>query len=154
MAAYRLRTSKQRSFFIIMDFYKVLKSFTNDNRLNFSDILVLSVLVTHVQYQDENDSDICLSYADIKSEFERLSISSIRRSLVRLADTGYIKYNAQSNAKMTGKANTYTVLLDVPRVTKTIQKPNYQEKNTNKIQSSDDYIAEVATSIRKNPFLQ
>lgn len=128
-----------------MDFYKILKSLTKDNRLTFGDILVMSVIVTHAQY--ETDKTIEISFSEIHAEFERLSDKTIRRSLQRLSELEYIETIKQTAPK----PNKYKVLIDVGQVQ---AKPIYQKKPSNKIQSSDDFITEAKRVIAKNPFLQ
>lgn len=127
-----------------MDFYKILKSLTKDNRLTFGDILVMSVIVTHAQYA--TDKIIEISFSDIHAEFERLSDKTIRRSLQRLSELEYIETIKQTAPK----PNKYKVLIEVGQVQ---AKPIYQKKPSNKIQSSDDFIAEAKRVVAKNPFL-
>lgn len=134
-----------RGDFYFMDFYKILKSLTKDNRLTFGDILVMSVIVTHAQYA--TDKTIEISFSDIHAEFERLSDKTIRRSLQRLSELEYIETIKQTAPK----PNKYKVLIEVGQVQ---AKPIYQKKPSNKIQSSDDFITEAKRVIAKNPFLQ
>ena len=118
MAAYRLRTSKQRSFFIIMDFYKILKSITADTNLTFGDILVMSVLVTHAQYAD--NKTVQLTVKEIHEEFTRLSIANIKRSLNRLSELHYIEI-----IKQRPYANKYHVLIDIGQAQSKAQSSKY-----------------------------
>ena len=128
-----------------MDFYKILKSLTKDNRLTFGDILVMSVIVTHAQY--ETDKTIEISFSEIHAEFERLSDKTIRRSLQRLSELEYIKTIKQTAPK----PNKYKVLIDVGQVQ---AKPIYQKKNSNKIQTDDEFIERAKKAALSNPFLQ
>lgn len=97
---------KYKGAFFIMDFYKILKALTADNNLTFSDILVMSVLVTHAQY--EQDKTVQLSAKEIHEEFERLSIVSIKRSIKRLSDLHYIKTIPQHP-----HPSKHTILIDI-----------------------------------------
>lgn len=127
-----------------MDFYKILKSLTKDNRLTFGDILVMSVIVTHAQYA--TDKTIEISFSEIHAEFERLSDKTIRRSLQRLSELEYIETIKQTAPK----PNKYKVLIEVGQVQ---AKPIYQKKNSNKIQSDDEFIERAKKAAFSNPFL-
>lgn len=89
-----------------MDFYKILRAITSDKNLTFGDILVMSVLITHAQY--EPDKTVQLSYNDIHEEFTRLSVSNIKLSLKRLTELHYIETITQRP-----NPNKYRVLIDV-----------------------------------------
>ena len=126
-----------------MDFYKVFKSFSNDERLNFSDILVLSVLVTHAQFTE--DQTVELSFNEINAEFKRLNRLTIIRCLQRLAELEYIE-----SIKEKGKKNKYRVLIDVPKAQAQSDKPKHKK---NKLESDDNYMQEVQEAMNANRFL-
>ena len=127
-----------------MDFFKLLVSLTNDNNLEYTDIHVMSVLVTYAQYAE--DKTVEISANDIHDLFKRIPIRTIRRCLQRLEELHYIEAIKQKPPKK----NKYRVLIDIGQAQpKTI----YQKKNTNKIQTSDSFIAEAKRAISKNPFL-
>lgn len=139
-----LRNQNKRSFFIIMDFLKILKVLTQANDLELSDICVMAVLTTYAQYDDDQTTE--MSYKEIQDEFKRLSKSTIIRSIKRLAANGYISVSKNGTQK-----NTYKVLIDIP---KPQEKPIYQKKNSNKLQSEEEYIEEVKRAALANPFLK
>lgn len=128
-----------------MDFYKILKELTNKTNLELSDICVMAVFTTWAQYEDEQTTPE-MSYNDIKTEFPRLSISTIKRSIARLVTNGYIEIIRQQKPKK----NRYKVLIPI---TKPQSKPIIQNKISNKIQSDKSFIDEVKRVITKNPFL-
>lgn len=128
-----------------MDFYKILKELTNKTNLELSDICVMAVFTTWAQYEDEQTTPE-MSYNDIKTEFPRLSISTIKRSIARLVTNGYIEIIRQQKPKK----NRYKVLLEIP---KPQSKPILQKRIANKIQSDDSFIEDMTMAITKNPFL-
>ena len=129
-----------------MDFYKIFKTITNDERMAFGDILVMSVIATRAQFIE--DQTVELSFKDIHIEFPRLSDKTIRRSLQRLAELHYIEIIKQAAPK----PNKYKVLIDIPKGQPAPQIK--QKKNFNKIQSEADYIAEAKRVMLANPFLK
>ena len=129
-----------------MEFYKIFKTITNDERMAFGDILAMSVIATRAQFAE--DHTVELSFKDIHNEFPRLSDKTIRRSLQRLAELHYIEIIKQAAPK----PNKYKVLIDMPQVQPAPQIK--QKKNSNKIQSDSDYIAEAKRVMLANPFLK
>lgn len=128
-----------------MDFYKILKELTNQTNLELSDICVMAVFTTWAQFEEEQTTPE-MSYTDIQTEFPRLSLSTIKRSVMRLTANGYIEVIKQPPPKK----NKYKVLIDIP---KTKEKPIYQKKNSNKIMANDDDIAAYKEVAFKNPYL-
>ena len=126
----------------------MLKELTEQTNLELSDICVMAVFTTWAQYEAEQTTPE-MSYNDIQAEFPRLSLSTIKRSITRLAANGYIEIVHQPKPKK----NRYKVLIDIPKVQSKTQ-PIQFEKNSNKIASSDDYAAEAKRVMTKNPFLQ
>jgi len=135
---------KQKELFYIMDFLKILKQLTEADNLTFSDICVMAVLVTYAQYGD--DQSVEMSYSDIHAEFKRIPIVTIRCCIQRLAANGYIQIIRNGTQK-----NRYKVLIPIPEIK---AKTTYSKKPSNKIASSDDYVAEAKRVMLKNPFLQ
>ena len=129
-----------------MDFYKIFKTITNDERMAFGDILAMSVIATRAQFTE--DHTVELSFKDIHNEFPRLYNKTIRRSIQRLAELHYIEIIKQAAPK----PNKYKVLIDMPQVQPAPQIK--QKKNSNKIQSEADYIAEAKRVMLANPFLK
>ena len=90
-----------------MDFFKLLVSLTNDNNLEYTDIHVMSVLVTYAQYAE--DKTVEISANDIHDLFKRIPIRTIRRCLQRLEELHYIEAIKQKPPKK----NKYRVLIDI-----------------------------------------
>ena len=129
-----------------MDFLKIIKELTKASSLRLSDICVMAVLVTYAQYED--NKTIELSAGQIKKEFERLDIRTIKKSLQHLAELHYIEIIKQAAPK----PNKYKVLIDIPKGQPAPQIK--QKKIINKIQSEADYIAEAKRVMLANPFLK
>jgi hypothetical protein len=128
-----------------MDFLKILKELTAATSLELSDICVMAVLVTYAQYEPEQTIEI--SATKIHSEFERLNLRTIKKSLQHLTELHYIETIKQAAPK----PNKYKVLIPIPAAQ---PKQIYQKKNTNKYNADDEYIAEAVQAMRKNPFMQ
>lgn len=129
-----------------MDFLKIIKELTKASSLRLSDICVMAVLVTYAQYED--NKTIELSASQIKKEFERLDIRTIKKSLQHLAELHYIEIIKQAAPK----PNKYKVLIDIPKGQPAPQIK--QKKITNKLDSDAEYIAQAVQAMRKNPFMQ
>ena len=130
-----------------MDFLKIIQELTKASNLHLSDICVMAVLVTYAQYEPEQTIEI--SATKIHSEFERLNLRTIKKSLQHLTELHYIETIKQAAPK----PNKYKVLIDIPKAQSKPQ-PIQFKKNSNKIASSDDYAAEAKRVMTKNPFLQ
>lgn len=128
-----------------MDFLKILKELTKASNLHLSDICVMAVLVTYAQY--EPDQTIEISATKIHSEFERLNIRTIKKSLQHLTELHYIETIKQEAPK----PNKYKVLIDVPKAqAQTIhQKKNPYKQSPEQGTTIEEY-KRIAT---KNPFL-
>jgi hypothetical protein len=105
----------------------------------------MAVLVTYAQYEPEQTIEI--SATKIHSEFERLNLRTIKKSLQHLTELHYIETIKQAAPK----PNKYKVLIPIPAAQ---PKQIYQKKNTNKYNADDEYIAEAVQAMRKNPFMQ
>lgn len=90
-----------------MDFFKLLVSLTNDNNLEYTDILVMSVLVTYAQYAE--DKTVEISFNEIHDLFKRIPVRTVRRCLQRLEELHYIEIIKQKPPKK----NKYHVLIDI-----------------------------------------
>lgn len=128
-----------------MDFLKIIQELTKASDLHLSDICVMAVLVTYAQYEPEQTIEI--SATKIHSEFERLNLRTIKKSLQHLTELHYIETIKQAAPK----PNKYKVLIPIPAAQ---PKQIYQKKNTNKYNADDEYIAEAVQAMRKNPFMQ
>jgi hypothetical protein len=128
-----------------MDFLKIIQELTKASNLHLSDICVMAVLVTYAQYEPEQTIEI--SATKIHSEFERLNLRTIKKSLQHLTELHYIETIKQAAPK----PNKYKVLIPIPAAQ---PKQIYQKKNTNKYNADDEYIAEAVQAMRKNPFMQ
>lgn len=128
-----------------MDFLKILKELTKDKQLTRSDICVMAVIVTYAQYADGQAVE--LSANDIHEEFETIPIRTIKRCVKHLSELHYIEIIKQAAPK----PNKYKVLIPIPA---TQPKQIYQKKNTNKLNTDDEYIAQALQAMQKNPFMQ
>ena len=128
-----------------MDFLKILKELTKDKQLTRSDICVMAVIVTYAQYADEQAVE--LSANDIHEEFETIPIRTIKRCVKHLSELHYIEIIRQPKPQK----NIYKVLIPIPAVQ---AKQIYQKKNTNKLNTDDEYIAQALQAMQKNPFMQ
>lgn len=90
-----------------MDFFKLLVSLTNDNNLEYTDIHVMSVLVTYAQYAE--DKTVEISVNEIHDLFKRINVRTIIRCLQRLSELHYIEIIKQKPPKK----NKYRVLIDI-----------------------------------------
>ena len=127
-----------------MDFLKILKVLTQAKDLELSDICIMAVFVTYAQYED--NQTIEMSRSEIQAEFPRLSQSTIKRSILRLEANNYIQIIRNSTQK-----NKYKVLIPIPSAQ---PKQIYQKKNSNKLKTESDYLAEVTKAALANPFLK
>ena len=128
-----------------MDFLKILKELTAATSLKLSDICVMAVLVTYAQYEPEQSVE--MSYSEIKAEFTRLSITTIKRAIKRLEDNHYIQIKRSGTQK-----NRYKILIDIPKAQ---SKPQpIQKKNPYKQSKPGTTIEEYERIVRKNPFMQ
>jgi hypothetical protein len=128
-----------------MDFLKILKELTKDKQLTRSDICVMAVIVTYAQYADGQAVE--LSANDIHEEFETIPIRTIKRCVKHLSELHYIEIIRQPKPQK----NIYKVLIPIPAVQ---PKQIYQKKNTNKLNTDDEYIAQALQAMQKNPFMQ
>ena len=133
-----------------MDFFKLLVSLTNDNNLEYTDIHVMSVLVTYAQYAE--DKTIEISVNEIHDLFKRINVRTIMRCLQRLAELHYIEIIKQKPPKK----NKYRVLIEIPGQTTVVKdKPQIQQKK-NKYAAASDIgtpISEYQRIAAKKPFL-
>lgn len=130
-----------------MDFFKLLVSLTNDNNLEYTDIHVMSVLVTYAQYAEDHTIEI--SANDIHDVFKRIPIRTIRRCLQRLEELHYIEAIKQKPPKK----NKYRVLISIPGTT---EKPQIHQKTNKYASAASDVgtpISEYQRIATKNPFL-
>lgn len=150
MSAIRISSDHEtKGAFLFMDFFKLLVSLTNDNNLEYTDIHVMSVLVTYAQYAE--DKTIEISANDIHDVFKRIPIRTIRRCLQRLEELHYIEAIKQKPPKK----NKYRVLIQIPGQTAAPDKPKIQQKK-NKYAAASDVgtpISEYQRIAAKNPFL-
>lgn len=129
-----------------MDFLKILKELTAATSLELSDICVMAVLVTYAQYEPEQSVE--MSYSEIKAEFTRLSIITIKRAIKRLQDNHYIEIKRSGTKK-----NRYKILIDIPKAQSKPQ-PIHTKKNPYKQSEQGTTIEEYERIARKNPFMQ
>lgn len=130
-----------------MDFLKIIQELTKASNLHLSDICVMAVLVTYAQYEPEQTIEI--SATKIHSEFERLNLRTIKKSLQHLTELHYIETIKQAAPK----PNKYKVLIDIPKAQSKPQ-PIHQKKNPYKQSEQGTTIEEYERIVRKNPFLQ
>ena len=135
-----------------MDFFKLLVSLTNDNNLEYTDIHIMSVLVTYAQYSE--DKTVEISFNEIHDLFKRIPVRTVRRCLQRLAELHYIEIIKQKPPKK----NKYRVLIEIPAQTTTVvkDKPQIQQKTNKYAAAASDIgtpISEYQRIAAKNPFL-
>lgn len=135
---------KTKGAFLFMDFLKILKILTQDKNLTRTDICVMAVLTTYAQYEEDQSAE--LSYSDIHEAFETIPIRTIQRCVKHLQALQYIQIIRNGTQK-----NRYKVLIPIPKIQ---AKPIYQKKNSNKIQSDDEFIERAKKAALSNPFLQ
>lgn len=128
-----------------MDFLKIIQELTKASNLHLSDICVMAVLVTYAQYEPEQTIEI--SATKIHSEFERLNLRTIKKSLQHLTDLHYIETIKQAAPK----PNKYKILIDIPQ---TQSKPQHQKKNPYKQSEQGTSIEDYERIIRNNPLMQ
>lgn len=133
-----------------MEFYKLLVTISNDERLEYTDMHVMAVLVTLAQYPEQcvEEKTVEISAAEIHDKFRRLPVVTVKRCLQRLSDLNYIETIKQPAPKK----NRYRILIDIPQV-KAQDKQIYHKKNSNKLQSDDEYIEDIKRVALANPFL-
>lgn len=124
----------------MIEFFKLFVSLTADENLEYTDIDVMTVLVTFAQWSTDKTTE--LSHNDIHEIFKRMPVRTIRRALKRLEELHYIEC-----IKQPPKKSKYRILIDTPK-----GQPK-QIHRTNKIQSEGDYIEEVKRAALANPFL-
>ena len=127
-----------------MEFLKILIELTKDKRLTRTDICVMAVIVTYAQYGD--DQTVELSANDIHEQFETIPTRTIQWCINHLEKLNYIQVYRQPPKK-----NRYKVLIPIPKIQ---AKPIYQKKNSNKIQTDDEFIERAKKAALSNPFLQ
>ena len=133
-----------------MDFFKLLVSLTNDNNLEYTDILVMSVLVTYAQYAE--DKTVEISFTEIHDLFKRIPVRTVRRCLQRLEELHYIEAIKQKPPKK----NKYRVLIPITGQAPVTDKPQIQQKKNKYAAAASDVgtpIAEYERIASKNPFL-
>lgn len=138
------QNTTQKEIFIFMDFYKLLKELTKASELNLSDICVMSVLVTYAQYADNKTVE--MSANNIKKEFERLNIRTIKKSLQHLTELNYIETIKQPAPK----PNKYKILIELGQAQN--ERPIKHTKK-NIIETDADYLSEVNEAVNANRFL-
>lgn len=127
-----------------MEFYKLLATILHDKRLTSTDKCIMSILVTHSQFAE--DQTVELSANEI-SQIAGATARTIQRCIKHLSELNYIEIIRNSTKK-----NRYKVLIDIPKGQPAPQIK--QKKNSNKLQSEDDFIAEAKRVMLANPFLK